>query len=174
MDYFLLRQDDRYKKTPTIIDLHKKLDKRKINIKSAHELEDTIVFYIKPDKDNCFLDVLDSQLYLVSDRLKKLIAKYQPDIEFKTIALIDIENKKQKNYYLPIFEEIEALSEKSEYNIDKSVIKKLVLDSNRVKTKRIFKIKEGQKTLIVARLDFAESILRRDFDGIYLKKIQTE
>ena len=33
------------------------------------------------------------------------------------LILIDYEKKEQNVYYIPIFEEIEALSEKSEFNL---------------------------------------------------------
>jgi len=37
-----------------------------------------------------------------------------------------------------------------------------------------FLCKESDKTLIVARLDVAESLLRRDFNGIYLERLNVE
>ena len=37
-----------------------------------------------------------------------------------------------------------------------------------------FLCKESDKTLIVVRLDAAESILRRDFKGIYLERLSIE
>lgn len=174
MDYFLLKQDERYTKTPFIIELAKKVDKRNINELNAHKMDDTIILNVKSDPDTCFLDILDRQIYLTSDRLKKLLEKYESNIIFKTIPLIDLENQRQENYYLPIFEEIEALSSNSEFSLDKSVIKKLILDQKKIENKKIFKIKEGINTLIVVRLDVAESILRRDFIGIHLEKIEIE
>ncbi|MCT4509031.1 MAG: hypothetical protein N4A48_09785 [Tepidibacter sp.] len=174
MDYFLLKQDQRYTKTPSIIELARKIDKRNINQLNAHKIEDTTILNIKADSECYFLDILDRQIYLISDTLKKLFEKYEPDIIFKRIAFIDTKKQKQKNYFLPIFEEIEALSSNSEFTLDKSVIKKVILDEKKINNRKIFKIKEGTKTLIVVRLDVAESILRRDFIGIHLEKLEIE
>lgn len=174
MDYFLLKQDERYTNTPRIIDLFKKIDTRNITLLKAHNIEDIIVFNVTAD-DNCeFLDVLDSQVFLISDDMKKIIEKYDRDILFKRLPLIDKKNSRQKNYSLPIFKEIEALSDKSELNLNKTVVKKIVLDKEKIHGKKIFKIKESSKPLIVIRLDVAESLLRRNFKGIKLERLQVE
>lgn len=174
MDYFLLKSDERYTNIPMLVDVFQTIDKRNINLLNAHKIENTIVFYAEADKETNFIDVLDRQLYLISKNLKKLIEKYTPNTIFKLIPIIDTNKERQETYYLPIFEEIEALSDKSEFNLDKSVIKKLVLDEEKIKEKKIFKIKEGDKTLIVVRLDVAESILRREFYGVELERVEVD
>lgn len=69
---------------------------------------------------------------------------------------------------------MEALSPRSEFNADRSVIKKLVLQSDKVVKKRIFRVRESEKPLIIVRLDVAESIMRRDLVGVSLKKVAVE
>ncbi|MCB2306829.1 hypothetical protein LGL08_12345 [Clostridium estertheticum] len=137
-------------------------------------IEDMIIFNVNAD-DNCeFLDVLDSQLFLISDEIKKIIEKYDRDILFISLPLIDGLHDRQENYSLPIFEEIEALSDKSELSLDKRIIKNIILSKEKIKGKKIFRIKESTKPLIVVRLDVAESLLRRDFKGIKLERLQVE
>jgi len=106
--------------------------------------------------------------------MKKIIEKYDRNIVFKTLVLIDSLHDRQENYSLPIFEEIECLSDKAELNLNKTVVKKIVLNKEKIKDKKIFKIKESSKPLIVIRLDVAESLLRRDFRGIKLERLQVE
>ena len=93
---------------------------------------------------------------------------------FKTLALIDKVHNKQVNYYLPIVEELEVLSEATEFNLNKTVVRKLILDEEKMKqlSKKIFKIKESSKPLIIVRLDIAESLLRRNFKGIKLERVE--
>ncbi|SFA80060.1 imm11 family protein [Clostridium frigidicarnis] len=171
MDYFLLKQDTRYVNVPQLIDVHKNINIKDINLSTCDNISDTVILNVKADKDSAFLDILDKPLFLMSDDLKNIIEKYDANIYFKTIPLIDLQHERQKNYCLPIFEELDALSEESEFNMDRSVIKKIVLDSKKIKGKKIFKIKNEFKTLIVVRLDVAESILRRGFTGIKLEKL---
>ena len=75
---------------------------------------------------------------------------------------------------MPIFEKIEALSEESEFNLDRTVVKKIVLDKDKINGIKIFQIKESSKTLIVIRLDVAESLLRRHFRGIKLERLEVK
>ncbi|AGF54213.1 hypothetical protein B0P06_001723 [Clostridium saccharoperbutylacetonicum] len=174
MDYFLLKQADEYTNVPLLLDVYKKVDVRNINLVNAHKLEEVIIFNVKCTEDSEFLDILDRNLFLISENMKKIIGKYDPGIIFKTIPLIDLENGKQGNYCLPIFQELECLSEKAELNLNKTVVKKIILDKSKINGKKIFKIKESEKTLIVVRLDVAESLLRREFKGISLERLEID
>lgn len=172
MDYFLLKQDERYTNTPRLVDLFNKIDVRNINLLKAHKIDDIIVFKVKVDEKSEFLDIMDNQLFLISKPMKGIIEKYDRDILFKTLALIDQLHKRQENYYLPIVEELEALSDAAELNLNKTVVKKLILNKEKIQGRKIFKIKESSKTLIVVRLDVAESLLRRNFKGIKLERVE--
>ncbi len=174
MDYFLLKQDERYVNVPRLKDVFNKIDTRNINLLSSHKIDDIIVFFIKADKESSFIDILDNQLFLISYEMSTILKKYDPNIVLKLIPLIDQVNEKQKNYCLPIFEEIEALSENTEFNLNKTVAKKIVLDKEKIQGKKIFKIKELFKPLIVIRLDVAESLLRRNYKGISLERLLVE
>ena len=174
MDYFLLKQDKRYSNTPQIIDLFKNINTKDLNLLKADNIQDNNCFYVKSHDNIDYLDVLEIPIFLVSKELKKILEKYNRNMIFKMFALIDYEKKEQNFYYLPIFEEIEALSEKSEFNLNKTIVKKIILDEKKIKNKKLFKIKESDKTLIVVRLDAAESLLRREFKGLTLERLQVE
>lgn len=172
MDYFLLKQDERCTRIPTIINWTKEIDVRNFNLVNADKIKDAMVFYIRTSKNNNYIDILEHPFFLVSENMKKVMEKYDPNIIFKMMCLVDFENSKQNIYYLPIFEEIEALSKDAEMNLNKTVVKKLILNEEKIKNKKIFKIKESSKTTVILRLDAAESLLRRDFDGISLEKLE--
>ncbi|MCA1295681.1 hypothetical protein LBW89_21980 [Paenibacillus sp. alder61] len=174
MEYFTLQQDERYTSFPILKELHKKIDFRHINRIQPHHLPDTTLFHVQAEAEADDLDVLSTQLFLVSERLKPLIEMYEPDCLFKLIPLIDMIHNKQAIYYLPIFQEIEALSPRSEFTVDRSVIKRLVLQEDKLQGKRIFRVAESVKPLIVVRLEVAESILRRDLVGISLKRVEVD
>ncbi|WP_179232825.1 hypothetical protein [Paenibacillus rigui] len=174
MDYFVLKQDERVSDAPILLDVRKQLDIRDIRWTSAHKIADTLIFQVKAERESCYSDVLDGQLFLVSERLKRLIEAYVPDTLFKMTPLVDVTHHRQSSYYLPIFEEVEALGPSSERVGDGSVIKKLVLHKDKMKGKRIARVRESAKPLIVVRLDVAESILRRDFEGIRLERVAME
>ncbi|WP_110934041.1 imm11 family protein [Paenibacillus bouchesdurhonensis] len=174
MDYFVMQQDERYTDTPVLQNIRQKIDIRHMNRLRSHQIADTTIFQVKASTETEYLDLLSDQLYLMSEKLKKLIAMYEPDCIFKHIPLMDQFNSKQSLYFLPFFEEVEALSSSSEFNADRSVIKKLVLQGEKVAKKRIFRVQESEQPLIIVRLDVAESILRRDMIGVSLKKVLVE
>jgi hypothetical protein len=120
------------------------------------------IFYIKSEEKTEFLDVINRQLFLVSEKMKNILEKYNATIVFKMFPLVDYGNLKQEIYYLPIFEEVEALSEDAELNLNKTVVKKLILNKEKTGIRKIFKIKESSKALVIVRIDVAESILRRE------------
>jgi len=174
MDYFLLKQDEEYINTPKLLDVFNSIDIRNINLLNAHKIEDILIFNVDCDDKTEFLDILDRNLFLISEGMKKIIEKYDLEIIFKIMPLIDLVHERQENYYMPIFEEIDCLSEKSELNLNKTVVKKIILDKEKIKGKKIFKIKESVKNLIVIRLDVAESLLRREFKGICLERLELD
>ena len=174
MDYFLLKQDERYTNTPRLKDVFYKIDVRNINRFDADKIDDVVIFNVNAE-DRCeYTDILDKQLFLISEKLIKIVSKFDPEMIIKTFPLIDVKRNRQENYYLPILEEVNALSNKSEVGVNKTVYKKIVLNKEKIKGKKIFKIKEISKTLIVVRLDVAESILRRRPKGISLEKLEVE
>ncbi|NFA42884.1 hypothetical protein EXM65_09935 [Clostridium botulinum] len=174
MDYFLLKQDEEYTNAPMLMDVFKNIDVININLLNAHKIEDIVILNVKCNEETEFLDILDRNLFLISKEMKKIIEKYDSEILFKTIPLIDLPHERQENYYMPIFEEIECLSEKAELNLNKTVVKKIILDKEKIRNKKIFKIKKSSKTLVVIRLDVAESLLRREFKGMCLERLEID
>lgn len=174
MEYFLMQQDKRYSHPPFILDVFNNIDKRHICKERFMNISPITVLYVKPDAENQYLDVLDRQMFLVSEEVKKLLEKYEPYLKFKIIALIDKENSKTTQYYLPILDKIDCLSEKSQLNLDRSVVKKIVLKEDNIGDKSIFKLDGVSTTYVIVRLDLAESILRRDFIGIKLTRVEVE
>lgn len=172
MDYFLLKQDERYTNVPQINNFFQTINSRDLSPLRADNIPDNNSFFVKSSKNNQFTDIIDKPVFLVCEDMRKIMEKYNRNIIFKIAALIDYENMTQKIYNIPIFEEIEALHKDSELHF--SVIKKIVLDKEKIKGKKIFKIKESDKALVVVRLDAAESLLRRDFEGIALERLQTK
>ncbi|SNS15380.1 hypothetical protein SAMN05446037_100517 [Anaerovirgula multivorans] len=174
MEYFLIQQDKRYIHAPIILNLFNRIDRRHISKDSSTNIPRISVLYIKSNKNTQFIDLLDRQLFLLSDELKKLVEKYEPYLKFKIMQLIDAENSKTAQYHLPILDTIDCLSEKSELNRDKSIIKRAVLEEKKIEDKSIFKIGGVSSTYVAIRLDLAESILRRAFSGINLTRVEVE
>lgn len=172
MDYFILKQDSRYRYVPMIKHIQRKIDKKLIHEDRAHELDDLLIVHAEEKEHVNHLDIIDQQVFLVSEKMRDILAKYKEDLLFKVVCMM--EKDKQTLYYLPIFEEVDCLSRETSYNMNKSAITHMVLCEEAIGRRPLFKLAYDYETYIIVRLDLAESILRRRMKGIQLIPIQVE
>lgn len=164
MDYFVMSQDQRLLNAAKL--------KQPISPGPRWGAANTKIFYVQEGKRVEYPDYMETPMMLISENLKRMMSKYQPDIRFETIVLIEKESGFQKVYYAMTVPEIECASGESIY--DKSGnLAEFVLDQAKVGHARIFCAGDYQKKLIV-RLDVAESILRRQSHGIWFDKLKVE
>lgn len=174
MQYFRLKQDPDYLDVPIIADAIKKIDRRYTTQAEAHKIEEMTIFSLSGKEKPDFIDLLSRQLFLVSPQLKETILLYRPKLPFKMVILAHQAQKQQRTYYLPIFEPLDCLSDKSILTPDKSIVRKMVLKQTLIEKESIFRVRHSHETIIIARLDATESILRRNFRGIKTERIHLE
>jgi hypothetical protein len=172
MEYFLLQQDRRWINPPHLREVFNKIDKKAICLEKCNQIATEITFQVDSNNEMNYLDVLDGQLFIISSTLISLVTKYEPGMVLKTVSLIDFENGREETYWLPILEDIACLAPQSKLTIDKSILKKIVLQEATIPDLSIFRIAGVGKPYIVVRLDLAESIMRRDFQGIKLTQLE--
>lgn len=68
MNYFLLKQDEEYTNAPVLINVFKGIDVRNINLLNAHKIDDILIFNVKCNENTEFLDILDRNLFLISEK----------------------------------------------------------------------------------------------------------
>lgn len=115
-------------------------------------------------------DYIASPIPLIAEKLYTILKKYQQDALFHQVVLIEKDTGKQKNYYMmlpPIIES--ANKEKTVYDRVGNVLD-FVLGTECIGRNRIFRVRE-LKNQIAVRLDVAESILRRDANGIWFEPL---
>ena len=126
--------------------------------------------YVKKSGRIEYPDYIEHPVMLLSEKLKKIMSKYQKDAIFKTVILIDKDLKRQKIYYLISAPCIDCAAEETTYDA-RGNVKELVIDQEKVGHARIFFAeKNGQRLLV--RLDVAESILRRDANGVWFERVR--
>jgi hypothetical protein len=170
MEYFLLSQNKRYSRTPSLMRLFYILDRGDICRERAHKLPSGAVVYVKEQDDYDLLDFFDTDLFLVSKDVEYVFSFYSGDIFFKDIVLVNEKRTFQKTYSIPILEDIRCLHADSEFG-EYGFLKSPVLDRRKILGKSIFRISEaGQKTVV--RLDVAESLFRRNPKGLVFTEIE--
>ena len=104
----------------------------------------------------------------------EMVMMYQPGTLHKGIKLWNRNSGVNEAYFLPVLDELDCMSDKTQYNSVGNRIIRLVLDKEKIGEKAVFKIKGYASNDIVGRLDFVESILRRNVRGIRLAEVEVE
>ncbi|MCH5258668.1 MAG: hypothetical protein J1F18_02885 [Lachnospiraceae bacterium] len=171
MKFYILGTDIVYTNYPKIKKWFGRIDPRDFNIRDAHRIPDGQVFMIHESKNTVFTSIVDNPFPLITAEVRAVFDMYEPHIIYKEIVLLDAEYKKAEVYYLPILEEIQCLREESEFNLDKSIIKKGIIDFEKTEGRAIFRLGGFNHYYMVGRLDLVESILKRDVKGIGLTEL---
>ena len=163
MDYFILKKDKRLSGVAEPTNLGCLVNKSRDELDKAPALSSYLKWSGK-----AYPDYIDYPVMLVSEKIKNIMEKYQGDAYFKTVVLIEKENNRQLIYYHIRPPLIDCIAK--EPGCGKET-KEITLDRVKVGNARIFSAKEKTNDLFV-RLDVAESILRREPDGICFEKVE--
>lgn len=162
MDYFVMKTDRRLSNLPQI-QLPEKLE----------DIDKVSVLYVKESHGLSidYADYLEKPVRLTAEKFYKIMQKYQQDMVFHRITLIERETGKQKPYYFIRPSEIICADKEESVYDSVGNIKDFVLDIKKVGNRKIFVAGDYRKKLLV-RLDVAESILRRDANGIWFEPVK--
>jgi len=168
MDYFIMRQDHRILYMPQLM-LPKSLQLDNITREQIESFQKTDIIYVKENQDNEYPGYIEKSIKLISNRIMRIMSKYQQNIIFKPVILIEKENNRQVEYHFMVPPEIECGEETSIRDAVGNV-KEFILDEKKVGSFRIFLARDYGNNLLV-RLDVAESILRREVYGVSFEKV---
>lgn len=164
MDYFIMKTDKRLHLLPQI-----EFPKEYARMETAKPSIVYVKEYAGLRID--YPDYLEKPFPLIADKFQKILQKYQQDMGFLRIVLIEKMTGQQKTYCLMRPMEI-ICADKNESQYDKKGnVQDFVLDVEKVEGRKIFLAKDYNKQLLV-RLDVAESILRREANGIWFEPVK--
>lgn len=172
MKFYILGTDKELANYPKLKNWFGKIDCRNINIQDAYKIPKRQLFFIEESENTLFTGIIEYPFPMISSEVKEVFDMYESHIIYKEIILLDRKNEKAKIYYLPILEEIYCLDEKSKFNLDKSILKKGVIDYEKTEEKAVFRLGGLNHYYIAGRLDLVESILKRDVKGIGLEELE--
>lgn len=168
MDYFILSCGE-YISFPPSMELGKLAPDRLLGKKQAEELDDLNLFKVKTEAGMRWADFYTRPIYLMSDEMKNLFFKYDNSLVFKAVRLIDADGR-QMLYWIMGLTALNCLAAEAEFT-PRRTLKRLVLDQDKIGKTPIFTVSGLLEKYIIVRLDVAESLLRREFYGIELKKV---
>lgn len=173
MKYFLLHSDPHFTDIPEILDWSGKIDPRNICPDQSYQIKNRQILEIRSNPSLVFIDVITSPFLLLSKVCMEVIRLYEPQTKAKQMILLDTVTPQRKTYYLPILKSIYCLADGSEWNLDKSVLKKGVIDLSQIKDTGIFQLADLKTKYTVIRMDILESILKRGVRGVGITPLET-
>ena len=105
MKYFDISVNDSYRTSPQITNWYEEIKVRLINWETYQKLPRRKVLMITSSPNTIFTDIISFPFILVSPMIKEVIRLYRDEVIFREIILLDIKNKLEKQYYLPVMEE---------------------------------------------------------------------
>ncbi len=173
MKYFLIETNEK-NRIPYGINKNHAIDTRLLTKEKINQLSMWNIVEMNLPREVFFPDIICRPFTLLSETCIKTVMMYEPEIVYKGIKLWHKNSGANVNYFLPILDELECMSDKTQYNSVGNRIIRLALDRDKIGSKAVFKIKEYEGSGFIGRLDFVESILRRGVRGILLKEIEVD
>lgn len=166
MDYFWLKQDQRYLHTPEINDFYQKMRRKDFAMETAFKIPEKIVMYCNAGSEQEFIDILDRQVFLISKAVMHVFHMYERGLTYKFFCLINNISGAYGAYYAPIIPEYDCM-----VNRIWRPGEVLSIRQNLIPGSAVFRVKYDFKDIVAVRLDIAESLLRRNLRGIELMKL---
>ncbi len=163
MDYFWIQRDKRYSNLPRIRQFIIRYRASDFTVEGAHRIKDRNVVFVDSEMSLDYADVIDGQVFLISEGVKNVFQMYDPSISYKTFCLLNNVCMDLKMYYAPIMPISDGTDFSSDFNKKRDRRTLPALKQEYLK-RPIMRIRELAPDGVIIRLDVAESLLRR---GLY-------
>lgn len=172
MKYFILRMGKACSFVPRINDqnISRELIEALNNKNCFMNLPKHMLIPVTTIEQTVWTDILDSPVLLLSKEFIKVVEIYGDMIYSKEVILLDQENVKSKTYCLSRIVQVEG--NMNYYKGDEKKLKAFNLNptKNVNRWSNIFQIRIKKDIYTIVNLDLAESLLRRDLEGIGLEE----
>ena len=173
MKYFLIETGEG-NRIPYNINKNRAIDIKFLTKEGIRKFPRWNIMEMEFPMEGFFPDLLCSPCIMVSRCFMETALMYHASIPYIGVKLWDRKSSTNATYFLPIFEEIECLSDKCQYNSIGNRLPELVFEEDRIRAYSAFRIKDFERNCIVGRLDFVESLLRRGIQGIKLTEVKID
>jgi len=71
-----------------------------IDEEDAKKVDDITILFMEGNKSSIYPDIIESPVFLVSDRLKQLIEPFEDSVIYKRVILSQVQEERQAVYWL--------------------------------------------------------------------------
>ena len=167
MRYFVIDKNYSITNSPYMTNLHSKVNVEHINYNDYWKIRKRNIIKISGNPCTVFPDILSSPLFLVTQKVWKVISLYEPHTKFRQLVLLDSANTLMEVYHLPILQNINNFY----WEIQGTSAKKIFIKYDDVKNMSVLKIVDLYDTYTILRMDIAESLLFRGYTGLRFKEV---
>lgn len=166
MRYFELVADRDQSNPLKMEKVDQKVYKNNLSREEFSKINSLVVGYFNNSPQVEIFDVLWEPAFLVSDALKRLLALFDREMEFKAIQLFarDLEDAAAPLYWLPELAAVDCLSEQSK-KYPNGMLEQMVLKMEVPFSSGIFRVAGILEHKIIVSMDVAESMIRRRMSG---------
>lgn len=156
MKFFQINSEPDGNVLPRIVGWKEKLDYHAVQRGEILKLPKRTLLYVENHPETVFADVVDSPFFLVSDMVWKVMKEYDGSVVGREIILLDDIFGVTETYHMPVLKMYDDLS----------------APQGQKAASPFFRYSGEKRDYMIGRLDFVESILRRDAKGIRLQEIR--
>lgn len=168
--YFIMEGDTRIQNRIKFEDIESSIA-YEFEPEEIEQIQDISVLFMKGNKESIYPDILETPVFMISDRLKNVMEPYDSNVVYRRVVLNQIDPVIQKMYWLLLTEKIDCLDKKSQY-YPNGWNKEIILNRKKIGKRRIFKAKGILTPKILVHVDVAESIMRRNFEGVLFHPVE--
>ncbi len=168
MEYFKIMSDKAYSNGPKIKDWYGRINTKQICYGYAHTFPERMLFFVEDNAKLIFTQYVAYPFVLVNDEARKVISRYDKNVPFKKVVLLEYKHKKMQVYNLPFLHHFMLIEKKT---IEDKVCYYLDVREKELRQKRIFQFMEYDKTITIMKLDMVESLLRRKVTGFTIEPV---
>lgn len=161
MKYFLIKESERIKNTPHILNWMKKIDEKNLTWGQYHNIPSITTLYAQNSDFTVYPDLLSRPFFMITEKLQSILKLYEPNMDYRQIILIDKNKNITTQYFLPHLQIFDCIGEGTVFNVDHSDFKHIVLDGSKMPDKTIFQLGGVSNRYVVVSLSVLESFLRR-------------
>lgn len=172
MYYFYMKEDRKITDRPHVINWTSKLLLDDLYKGDYSKIPNRMILEIKPNKNLEFTDVITTPFLLVTQIIKEVMALYEPNMFFKEIILLDKLFGQAKEYFLPLVQNKNVLSDKSSFTNFHTKLKEMILDQEKLDDTAVFYVDGTPREAGIWRVDIIESILHRAAYGFTIEEIK--
>ena len=174
MEYFILEVDQAYT-PPRPLNWYGKLDIKALEDKKYYQLPKHMIFQIEDHMQMVWTDIVMHPYFMVSKQAKEVIQFYEPSLHFVRAIFSNKKKRCSRAYYIPFLVGVDALTDNSKFNRDRSIIHKAEVNASTIKNRSIVRVTNvNQRNCILIRSDLAESLLTSSPIGIGLTETDWE